>query len=241
MAVRRTPDEIVDIVNHCIELEKTGGDIIGYLWSQDYISPKATWFNFQREWLRRKPYEYTSGRPDERRQKKFMNTKQKQLTDEQRAECARLAIEGMDPKPYIAGLGFKVPSTVWYNVKQWYKRNDPKVYEKISERVGRKKPEPEQPAVLKVDGPLRIETPEAKKVEIVEIPEVPAIMNPIGFGPYQVTAIRHPQFGEFYFDQKFECIDWRTQEGEEVSLKPEYWRKFAEAIPEILGVLGVKI
>ena len=81
-------------------------------------------------------------------------------------------------------------------------------------------------------------------VKVVETPErleMNEIKNEVKFGEYQVTAIRHPAFGEFYHDQKFECIDWRTPEGEEVSLKPEYWLKFAEAIPEIIGVLGVRV
>ena len=260
MAVKRTTDEIVDIVNHCVELEQAGGDILGYLWSQNYISPKATWFNFQREWLHRKPYEYTSGRPDERRQKKVMNTKQKLLTDEQRAECARLAIEGKDPKPYIASLGFKVPDGVWYNVKQWYKRNDPKIYEKIPDRVGKKKPEaPEQPAVLKVDGPLKIETPEANQVKVVETPEKNSaavikqkvvdvmdqleIRNPLVYEGMVVREIegqfgryRHSAVGDkVYID--FESIDRLDV----LSMTVEQWRNFREEQKKAGRILGVEL
>ena len=62
MATLRTYEEKAAIVEHCIELERTGGDILGYLWSKNYVSPRATWCNFQREWLGRKPYEYTDGK-----------------------------------------------------------------------------------------------------------------------------------------------------------------------------------
>lgn len=109
-----------------------------------------------------------------------------------------------------------------------------------AKRPGRPK-KTETPAVLKVDGPLKIETPEANKVTVAEIPEKPKGKKPVSFGDYEVTAIRHPVLGEFYYDQKFNRIDWRTPEGDEVSMAPENWRAFTKAIPEIMGVLGVKV
>ena len=55
MAKLRTEEEKEWILQRCLELEATGGDILGFLWSQDYLTPRATWCNFQREWLGRKP------------------------------------------------------------------------------------------------------------------------------------------------------------------------------------------
>ena len=261
MAVRRTSDEIIDIVNHCVELENAGGDILGYLWEQDYLTPRATWFNFQREYLGRKRPEYTDGKP-----KRSVNmAKRVYLTDAQKAEAVRIAIEGKDPKVYLDSLGVGDSDSMWSGIKAKYRVKHPEIYAKIPKFISKPGPkhprkafktydeiseamkkvtEKEQPAVLKVDGPIRIETPESNMVKVVETPErleMNEIKNEVKFGEYQVTAIRHPAFGEFYHDQKFECIDWRTPEGEEVSLKPEYWLKFAEAIPEIIGVLGVRV
>ena len=65
MSRLRTDEEKIAILEHCLELERTGGDILDYLWSQDYLTPRATWFNYQREWLGRKPYEFTDGKPRE--------------------------------------------------------------------------------------------------------------------------------------------------------------------------------
>lgn len=60
MAKLRTEKELDAIVKHCVELEKVGGDIYGYLMSQHYITPRATWLNLQRERLgRRNPSEPT--------------------------------------------------------------------------------------------------------------------------------------------------------------------------------------
>ena len=260
MAVKRTTDEIVDIVNHCVELEQAGGDILGYLWSQNYISPKATWFNFQREWLHRKPYEYTSGRPDERRQKKVMNTKQKLLTDEQRAECARLAIEGKDPKPYIASLGFKVPDGVWYNVKQWYKRNDPAVYEKIPKMVSGKKPvkvmdgkeyekmeTPEQAPTVKLSGPIRIETPEGNLVNVIETPEEPKAVKKINKPLiYEGMVVREieGQFGRYRHSAVGDnvYIDFESLEQlDTLSLTVEQWRDFRKEQKHAGQILGVEL
>ena len=42
MATRRTPEEIEKIVDHCVELEQNGGDIIAYLYSENYMTPRAT-------------------------------------------------------------------------------------------------------------------------------------------------------------------------------------------------------
>ena len=69
MAKQRTYEEKEAILQKCLELEATGGDILSYLWSQDYLTPRATWCNYQREWLGRKPYQYTDGKP----KKKFAN------------------------------------------------------------------------------------------------------------------------------------------------------------------------
>ena len=111
-------------------------------------------------------------------------------------------------------------------------------------------------ATLKVDGPLRIETPEAKKVEVVETPElkmgpIPKPIENIDVPPlkpglrglnnsdFTVSAIKHPQLGEFYYDQKFNSIDWRSPEGEEISLHPAMWKELYMIIPDVMGILGV--
>ena len=87
MAKHRTPEEISAIVDRCIELEKEGGDILGYLWTENYLTPRATWCNFQREWLHRKPYEYTDGKPKTRKERE-MAQRRTHITDDQRAEAS---------------------------------------------------------------------------------------------------------------------------------------------------------
>lgn len=280
MATLRTMEEKSAIVAHCVELEQEGGDILGYLWSQNYLTPRATWFNFQREWLKRKPYEFTSGRPNEKRKrrKSGMNPNQKQFTDEQRAECARIAIEGGDPKPYIKSLGFKNPSGAWHNLKEWYKKNRPEIAVIIPDRVGKvvvlpevdlgmpKKIGPDgkeyEKLELEAGGNYQLSVKEEKDdiqyggyVEVTEVDQAPPveqivreteaetnkIRKPVNFGGYDVTAIRHPVFGEFHRDEKHDCIYWMSPDGEEVGMTPAEWIRFGLCLPDIMGILGVQV
>ena len=130
MATLRTYEEKAAIVEHCVELDQAGGDILAYLWSQNYISPRATWCNFQREWLNRKPYEFTDGKPG-----KGTTMKRIRLTDENRSEAVRLAIIGKDPKVYLEGLGVSDPAATWQSIKSYYKENSPDVYAQIPKRI----------------------------------------------------------------------------------------------------------
>lgn len=100
------------------------------------------------------------------------------------------------------------------------------------------------PATLKVDGPLKIETKEPEKVKVErlhELPEVEEKYSPDLFDKYQTVAIRHPNLGVFYYDQKFHCIDWRSDEGDEISLSLQAWSELHKDLPDIFKRLGVEL
>ena len=102
----------------------------------------------------------------------------------------------------------------------------------------------EPAATLKVDGPLKIETKEPEKVKVErlhELPEVEEKYSPDLFDKYQTVAIRHPNLGVFYYDQKFHCIDWRSEEGDEISLSLQAWSELHKDLPEIFKRLGVEL
>ena len=108
-----------------------------------------------------------------------------------------------------------------------------------AKKPGRKPQQIETPEemipTVKVDGPLKIETPEAGTITVNGKPP---------FEPtkaYKVTGIRTEQFGEFYFDKKFNSIDWRTEEGDEIGMSPQGWKNLAEELPDILHALGVDL
>ena len=97
---QRTDEERSAIMQKCIELEKNGGDVLEYLASQHYISPRATWINFQRE-MGRKSYEWTNGKPNQERSLKRM----KKLTLENKKKAVQIAIDGGDPYEFLRECG----------------------------------------------------------------------------------------------------------------------------------------
>ena len=109
-------------------------------------------------------------------------------------------------------------------------------------RYGIEPAAPEQVATVKVDGPIRIETKEPERVIVAAVNEKPETAGPIKrMKRYSVTAIRYPEIGEFYYDQKYNQIDWRTSEGDEVSMDPTGWKLLLQDLPEIFEALGVNV
>ena len=168
---------------------------------------------------------------------KGSRSKMKQIISyEQKKQAAMIAIDGGNPLEYLAKLGSSSPVKMWGHIRALMKEKEPEIYAKIPD--GRETPKKAGNApTVKLSGPIRIETPEANKIEIVETPEKPK--KPVK--EYKVTGIRTEEFGEFYYDKKFNSIDWRTEEGDEVSLSPLGWQNLAEELPDILAALGVEV
>jgi hypothetical protein len=180
-----------------------------------------------------------------KRSKKNMKTI---VTKEQKQKAVSMAIDGRDPLEYLREIGSKSPDKMWYQIKASVKESDPELYAKIPD-LRKIEKKPEEVPVVKVDGALRIETPEAKQIQVAEVPEVkvegPVHVKmpdaPIMLDEFQVTAIRSDKYGEFYYDKKYNCIDWRNEGGDEISLTPGGWADLAEDLPKILRALGVKL
>ena len=247
MATPRTAEEKLAIVEHCMDLEREGGDIQAYLYSEHYYTPRATWHNIQREYLHRKPYERTDGKPTKKGDGNMVI-----LTDDQRMEAVTLAIEGKNPKTYLEGLGCPDPEQTWYRIRQWCKDKRPDAFEKLPMKGKRyEKPKAEEAPVVKIDGPIRIETPEVNNVQIMTPGKIcPAerdtdivkMNKELDFdGRYATTAIEVDELGEFYYDRKHNTVDWRAPSGDEVSLGPIWWRQLMEDLPLILKKLGVSV
>ena len=129
MAKLRTDEEKIEILEHCLELEASGGDILGYLWSKDYITPRATWCNYQREWLGRKPYQYTDGKPKKKGRVVYM--KHAKVTLEHKKKAVEIALAGGDPLRYLSLHGAGNAPAMWYTIKQNLKETDPEKFNKL--------------------------------------------------------------------------------------------------------------
>lgn len=173
------------------------------------------------------------------------------LTKAQKQAVIEMLLNGENPNEFIKNCGIKNPTCTVWNLKQYLKKYDSETWEKLQPKTET----PEAPTV-KVDGAIRIETPEKSKVEIVETPEgcsglfhgttgeknaKAPCTKPLNYDGYDVTAIRRDELGEFYHDMKFNCVDWRTPAGDEVSLSPAGWRQLRDELPMILKILGVEL
>ena len=79
MAKRRTPEEREQIIKKCVEIEKAGGDVLEYLKEENFISPKATWYNIQKIDLGRS--RFSSGRSKENAEEREDRKKMERVTE----------------------------------------------------------------------------------------------------------------------------------------------------------------
>lgn len=185
----------------------------------------------------------------------------KKVTLEQKKEAVRIAIKGGDPVNYLRVCGSRDPGQMWAMIRAKLRKDNPEIFLKLPKpEVKQKEEAPEQVPTVKVDGPLQIETAEPDQVEVVPVPTVQLVYDPsiaeeykreqgerqkitkpVNYDGFDVTAIRHHAYGELYRDEKYNRIDWRTPEGEEVSMTPEGWKAFIKDLPRALRVLGVDI
>ena len=134
--MKRTNEQKQAFVQQCLEIEKAGGDVLGYIevnWPS--YTPRATWYNLQKQFLCRKQWQLTEGKP------KGGESMSKML------EVAQKAMEAVDAGEnvfdYLEKAGYKNPSSTWYMLKQHAKKHDPDLYERMAAvAVGRRTPNP---------------------------------------------------------------------------------------------------
>ena len=264
MATLRTPEEKAEIVEHCIELERKGGDIIAYLRSQNYISPMATWCNIQRQYLNRKPYEYTDGRPGKG---KAMNNGVKIDREQILPEVIEAINQGINPIIVFEEKGCKDPKQTYISLKAWARIKHPEAAEKMPDlrtiaAMKRKREQKTEQAeeqlklgegknykvtVEAADKVPEIRTISAKTItEAVETPEWNK--QPKIFGPamYDGMTIREVEgnFGRYRYSAVGSAIyiDYENREGfDTLSLTVEHWRAFRSEQEKAAKILGVEL
>ena len=168
----------------------------------------------------------------------------RKITLEDKKKAVEIAIGGGDPREFLKKKCLD-PTQAWNRIRNSVKDSDPETYAKLPKSIKGSRKEPETPegtlgdamqgmqdAADKFFGAckdmgLKVETPEAP----VSIPEPPKER-------YQCTGLAVSELGEFYNDRKFGCVDWRTDEGEEVSMDAAHWMILAKEIPIILQKVG---
>lgn len=169
-------------------------------------------------------------RADEKRGERKMSGAVRKITPEMEKKAAQIAIDGGDPRPYLRDeCGSKNPVALWGHIRQKLRDQDPETFAKLPGSLKRKAaPEKAEdaPAEEAKDTPAA----EAEKDTGAAAAE----------DEYTTSAVRHTMLGEFYYDEKHGCMDWRAPDGAEASMAPGAWRKLAREIPVILKRLGVR-
>lgn len=181
------------------------------------------------------------------------------LTQEQRQQVISMLLKGENPNEYIRGCGIKNPNCTLWNMKKYLQKNDPETFRKVMDA---KKPEVSladamagmqdaadkffgacedmglkvEPPTVKLDGAIRIETPEKNNVEVVERPR---ITKPVNYDGFEMSVIRSTNTGARY-EFAEDCLFVKVGMDEFV-LKPSDWRKLIDEIPKAAAVLGVEV
>lgn len=177
------------------------------------------------------------------------------LKPEQKAEAIQQYYKGGNKAvyAYLKSCGIVNCEKCWKNIRDRLKKQNPAEAVKLADARARIQKERilgrDEPPVVKLTGPIRIETPEGNQVHVVEVPEkmpdyelkkpLDRIVGPCHIDKYLITAIKHPELGEFYYDKKFQKLDWRSPEGDEISMDPSGWLSLLNDLPHVLKILGV--
>ena len=167
----RTEEQKQAFVNECLEIEKAGGDVLGYIevnWPS--YTPRATWYNLQRQFLKRNTAQLTEGKPERPKGEIEEMAKRDRMKT---LDCVIEVIgNGGHPFDYLESIGYLNPMQAWADLKNWARKNAPEKFEQLPKnlklisakplRVKTSRPEPKaEPAPdLKAGEPLPVKLPE---------------------------------------------------------------------------------
>ena len=123
----RTDQEKRDFAKMCVAMESFGADIQGYIevnWPS--YTPRACWYNLQRQYLGRSTARLTEGRKDEKKMSKSRQSQEK--TVQMLIEAVR---NDQDPYQVLVACGFTNIHSAIRNAKAWCKKNKPDWYPAI--------------------------------------------------------------------------------------------------------------
>ena len=142
-----------------------------------------------------------------------------------------LSINGGDYLGQLRAWGYTDPSGTMYKFRKKIEKEDPETYAKM-QTIRKRSAEPakKDPHVV-----------ELTEEEFAELSKQKSVTKTVKTDDFIVCCIRNHSFGELYRDDKFECIDWRSPNGEEVSMSMEAWKSFAADLPRALHLLGVDL
>ena len=161
MSKQRTQEQRKKIVDRCVEIEAEGGDVLGYLSTEGYVTPRATWLNMQKFDLKRK--DFSDGKPKEKKPVQHRIKFSKDEKQEIDAEAIRILLAGGDADAFLASKGYRNAITIRRNIVHRLKLSDPETHAAImaARPKQKRKPKPENYITISTKG-----NPAVKKTKI---------------------------------------------------------------------------
>ena len=187
----RTDAEKQAFAMKCLEIEKAGGNVQEYIaknWPS--YSPRATWYNLQREYLKRNTAQLTEGKPEPKREE--VNEMRRAKVDLLNGVLKVLAEKG-DPLEYMKEQGYKFPQQAWADLRNWANAHDMnqgrlpedlrKYYARIrADKPGNVAPDEKPGAEHPTEAEKAPETPEKRESGDDENLDVRSRVNEVFFG-----------------------------------------------------------
>ena len=172
------------------------------------------------------------------------------ITLDQKKRAVNIAVTGGDPIAFLKECGSDNPGVSWSNILRYLEKENPEAYDLITARKKAKAdkgmPKKDDLPVVKITGPIVIETPETNQVQVVETTEeldkvTRPITQPVNYDGFSVRAVSGA-FGRYsYSETRSAYIDYENNDGDELSMTLEQWRGFLDELRRAALVLGVEL
>ena len=166
----RTDEQKREFVNECLEIEKAGGDVLGYIevnWPS--YTPRATWYNLQKQYLGRNGASLKEGKPKDKIKRKENGEMPK--SRQSQGQTARELLDRVeadgDAWKALTEMGFTNPPSAMRNVKTWARNNNQEIYAALSKITLH---DPEKQPKIAVPAPAE-EKPVENPTELDKAPE----------------------------------------------------------------------
>ena len=178
---KRTDTEIREIIKNCRRIEKEGGDMLAYLASEHYISPAATWANFQRYDMRRRPDQMTDGKAKPKKEETQMAEVQEGRGKQPKVGHRELIgmilanrRKGISEEKTLKSAGYVNVRGKMQTLREWAQQNDLGLLLRLEEDVQKAETVAEDPEETAADAPAGTDgpgVPDAPAAALAEISE----------------------------------------------------------------------
>ena len=125
-----------ELAKECLRIEKEGGDVLGFIAvNMPSYTPRAAWYNLQKQFTARRGSMLTDGRPKEKPGKENRELgKSKQKLSEVIETLLEGVRAGNDPWKVLTAMGYTNPIAAMKNAKVWCRVNAPELMPEL-ERI----------------------------------------------------------------------------------------------------------